>query len=349
MNYIITRNCLIFLFFPIFSLFAQKNTLPSLYVGEINPKDRESSQFTAKIRSQVVTSVLRYQRNKYNILDDELIKQLSDKIAKLQKQGCDDTECKRALDLAINWDEKIIGDLQKEGDQFSLSLKVYEMDKDTYQPRVKGSLFERFYPYQMDFYVNEMSRAIMDLKYSPDYSRAPKKEGEKVTEKSEPTFEKNPFWGNLIFPGYNRIYNNDNSGYVLGSLWTVSLMGIVATYPAYSNAKSSNSSWARNAFIYPFLLPSGSEILGSAYVVNQMNGFYDEATNKSQTINGLGGFAFLVWSYSWFYNPELSTTGLYKIPHSDWVLDFQINRRTERIYSNMFDNQIVLQIGRSFE
>ncbi len=237
------------------------------------------------------------------------------------------------------------------------------MDKETYQPRVKGSLYETFYPHQMDFYVLEMSRALMDIKYNPDFSRAPKKEGEKVAEKDSNSSGTSwsyldnlslnspgvPFWGNLFFPGYNRIYNNDNSGYVLGSIWTVSLLGIVASYPGYTNAKASNDSWARNSFLYPALLPIGSEILGSAYVVNQMNGFYEEAATRSQTINGLGGVALVVWSYSWFYNTEKGSAGIYKIPHSDWVLDFQINRKAERGISNAFENQYVLQIGRSFE
>ena len=354
MTYALTSKfnyLLLFLIFLSFSsIFSGENSLPSLYVGDMKPRDRESAEYTSKIRSQVVTSILKYHRAKYNVLDDELVNQLAAKMAKLQKQGCDDRECRRALDLAINWDEKIVGKLQKDGEYFTLSLKVYEMNKDTYQPRVKGSVIEKFTLYQMDFFVNEMTRALMDLNYKPNYSRSPKKEGEVITEKNDSSFEfGKSFWGNLFFPGYNRLYHDDKTGYVLGSLWTASLIGIAATYPGYSNAKSSNSTWAGYSLFFPLVLPQGSETLGSYFVVNQMNGFYDEAVGKSQVINGLGGFAFLVWSYSWLYKPENTSIGLYRIPNSEWVFDFQIQRKAERGFYSTFENQYTLLIGRSFE
>ncbi len=144
------------------SSLASQNTLPSLYVGEITPRDKESQIHSSKIRNQIVISILSTQKGKYNILDDELVKQLSIKVAKLQKQGCDDTECRRALDLAIDWDEKIVGEIQKEGDKYSLVLKIYKMNKDSYQPNIKSSIYKNFYSFQLEFYVREMNRSLMD-------------------------------------------------------------------------------------------------------------------------------------------------------------------------------------------
>jgi hypothetical protein len=162
-----------FLFYSIFlcailmlsSSLSSQNTLPSLYVGEITPRDKESQIFSSKIRNQIVISILSAQKGKYNILDDELVKQLSIKVAKLQKQGCDDTECRRALDLAIDWDEKIVGEIQKEGNKYSLLLKIYRMNKESYQPNIKSSIYKKFFSFQLDFYVREMSRSLLDSGY----------------------------------------------------------------------------------------------------------------------------------------------------------------------------------------
>jgi hypothetical protein len=334
------------------SLFFQvtlySESVPSLYVGEINPRDRNSLEYASKIRSQIISTVLKYQKGKYTILDDELVKQLADKVARMQKQGCDDTECRRALDFAINWDEKIVGDLQKEGDKFSLSLKIYEMNKETFQPSVKGTVYQKFYPFQMDYYIKEMSRNLVDSNYTPNYAKAPKNEKEAELSIDTSFDYGKSFWGNVFFPGYNRIHNNDNSGYLLGVTWTASLIGIGATYSNYSSAKESNTTWNGYTLTLPFILPQGSEYVGGFYAVSQMNSFYKEAYNQGQIINGLGGFALAIWSYSWFYKPENAQSGLFRIPNSDWVLDINLNRRADRNMNGMFDNQYVIQIAWSF-
>ena len=254
------------------------------------------------------------------------------------------------MDLAIDWDEKIVGEISREGDKFSLLLKIYKMDKETYQPSVKSSQYESFYPYQMEFYVKEMSRALMDLKYSPDYSRAPKKEGEKVEDK--PLIEWNldkVFWGNFVFPGYNRIARNDSSGYVLGSVWTLSLIGIAASYPRYSSAKSSYESSSQNTILYPLILPSGSETLGSLYAINQKNSFYEDATTNGRRINALGILALGVWSYSWLYGDGTSNQGQLKIPGSDWNVSLYILNQSDRVQSGTSENQTIFQMSKEWE
>jgi hypothetical protein len=344
---------------PIFSLYYvlissvalySQSPIPSLYVGEITPRDLESASLSPKIRSQIVISILKIQKGKYNVLDDELIRQLSDKVAKMQKQGCDDTECRRALDLAINWDEKIIGEIGREGDKFTLLLKIYKMDKENFQPSVKSSLYESFHPYQLDFYVKEMSRALMDLNYSPDYSRAPKKEGEKIEDK--PIIEWNldkSFWGNIVFPGYNRISKDDSSGYILGSVWTASLLGMAASYPSYASAKNSYDNSARNRIIYPLLVPTGSETLGSLYAIGQRNALYEDAYSQGRILNGLGIIALGVWTYSWFYNIGDSKIGMMKIPNSEWNWNFSVMNRSERSIQGNLENHYVLQFSRGLE
>jgi len=331
------------------SLFPQ-NTLPSLYVGEITPRDKESQIFSSKIRNQVVISILSAQKGKYNILDDELVKQLSIKVAKLQKQGCDDTECRRALDLAIDWDEKIVGEIQKEGDKYSLVLKIYTMNKDSYQPNIKSSIYKNFYSFQLDFYVREMSRSLLDSGYSPDYSLAPKREGEEAQEKTRLSFlSDKTIWRNALFPGYNRIARDDSSGYILGSVWTVSVLGLLATYPKYTNANSSNATWATNTFLIPTLMPSGSEAMGGYYASTQMESSYKEAYTQGQILNGFGLIAIGVWTYSWFYNVENTKKSTTKLPYTEWELDFQVKRHLDKGFASLPESQYVLQFHRSLE
>ncbi len=332
------------------SSLSSQNTLPSLYVGEITPRDKESLSLSSKIRNQIVISILSAQKGKYNILDDELVKQLSIKVAKLQKQGCDDTECRRALDLAIDWDEKIVGEIQKEGNKYSLLLKIYRMNKESYQPNIKSSIYKNFLSFQLDFYVREMSRSLLDSGYSPDYSLAPKKEGEEIQEKTElGFFSDKTLWGNALFPGYNRITKGDSSGYVLGSAWTVSLLGILVTYPKYSSANSSNSTWATNAFVIPALMPSGSEVMGGYYASTQLDLSYKEAYSQGQILNGFGLIAIGVWAYSWLYNLETTDKSITKLPHTDWNLDFQVKRQVDKGIGSLPESQYVLQFQRSLE
>ncbi|NBU99275.1 MAG: hypothetical protein EBS19_13870 [Spirochaetia bacterium] len=333
------------------SSLASQNSLPSLYVGEITPRDKESQIYSAKIRNQIVISILNTQKGKYNILDDELVKQLSIKVAKLQKQGCDDTECRRALDLAIDWDEKIVGEIQKEGDRYSLVLKIYRMNKESYQPNIKSSIYKNFYSFQLDFYVREMSRSLIDSGYSPDFSLAPKKEGEEIQEKTEVSFfPDKTIWKNALFPGYNRITKDDSSGYILGSIWTASVLGILFTYPKYNNANSSNSTWATNTFLIPTLMPSGFEAIGGFYASAQMDSSYKEAYAQGQILNGFGLIAMGVWTYSWFYNAEnKGNNSITRIPHTDWELDFQVKRQVDKGFTSMPESQYVLQFHRSLE
>lgn len=326
-------------FFSISTLIAQN--LPSVYVGEITPKDRESSIYTSKIRNQIVTVIVKHYKNKYSVLDDELVKQLASKMAKLQKQGCDETECRKALDMAIDWDEKIVGELQKENNYFLLTLKTYAMDKITYQPKVKVSLQERFAINEMTEYVNEMSRMAIDEKYSPSYP-----EKEKKIDINLPSFslKQKIFIGNSIFPGYNRIENDDYSGYFLGSIWTMSVIGVTSNYSSYIKSKENNIFWSNFANYSPIFATSGTELLGTYYAVNQMNKYYDQTLEKANTINTFGVLGLAVWSYSWIYKPE-SNLGVYRLPDSDWFLDFKISKK------EVFDkteNQYQVDFTRSF-
>lgn len=333
-----------------FSISVYSDSIPSLYVGEIISKDKESSNYIPKIRNQIVSSILKYHRYKYNVLDDELVKQLADKVSKMQKQGCTETECLRALDFAIDWDIKIVGEIKIEKDTCILSLRAYEMNRETFQPRVKNSLYESIPIYQLDDYVSEMSRALVDFNYTPKYSKASNLEGLDKKDFFDYKFEiDRPFWGNIIFPGYNRIYNKDSSGYILGSLWSLSLLGMVSTVPSYQSAKSSNSNWSDYAIALPFLLPQGSEFVGSSFALKQKNLYYKDANDDGQIINGLGILALGVWSYSWFYSPTQSQTGLWKMPNSNWEIDFLLSRKVEKGIGSMPENQYTISFIRSYE
>ena len=311
----------ILLFFSISTLIAQN--LPSMYVGEITFKDKESSIYSSKIKNQIITVIVKYYKDKYAILDDELVKQLASKMAKLQKQGCDETQCRIALDAAIDWDEKIVGELQKENNYFLLTLKTYTMDKTTYQPKVKVSLQEKFILTDMEKYVNEMSRTAIDEKYSSHFLN---KEKNIDINLSTLSLKQKIFIGNSLFPGYNRIENDDYSGYFLGSIWTLSMIGIASNYPIYMKNKDNNIFWANFANYSPVFAASGAEFLGTYYAVNQMNKYYTQSLEKANTINSFSVIGLAVWSYSWLYKPE-NNLGVYRLPDSDWFLDFKVSRR----------------------
>lgn len=329
----------IIFFFSISNLMAQN--LPSVYVGEIISKDRESSIYSSKIRNQIVTVIVKHYKNKYSVLDDELVRQLANKMAKLQKQGCDETECRKALDTAIDWDEKIVGELQKENNYFLLTLKTYAMDKITYQPKVKSSLQEKFLLLEMEQYVNEMARMAIDEKYSPQFPK-----NEKNIEINLPSLSSKQkiFIGNSIFPGYNRIENDDYSGYFLGSIWTLSVVSVANNYSAYMKSKENNIFWNNFANYSPLFVASGDELLVTYYGVNQINKYYSQTIEKVNTVNIFGVLGLTIWSYSWLYKPE-NNLGMYRLPDSDWFLDFKISK-TEVF--NKTENQYQIDFVRSF-
>lgn len=329
----------ILLFFSLSTLVAQ--SLPSMYVGEITSKDKESAIYSSKIKNQIITVIVKYYKDKYAILDDELVKQLASKMVKLQKQGCDETQCRIALDAAIDWDEKIVGELQKENSYFLLTLKTYIMDKITYQPKVKVSLQEKFVLTDMEKYVNEMSKMAIDEKYSSSFLN---KEKEININLPSLSFKQKIFIGNSLLPGFNRIANDDYSGYFLSSIWTLSMIGIVSNYPIYVKNKDNNIFWINFANYSPLFAISGTEFLGTYYAVNQMNKYYSQSLEKANIINSFSVIGLAVWSYSWLYKPE-NNLGVYRLPDSDWFLDFKVSRR------EVFDkteNQYQMNFIRSF-
>ena len=105
---------------------------------------------------------------------------------------------------------------------------------------------------------------------------------------------------------------------------------IFSLYLSYVSAKNSYDNSARNRIIYPLLVPTGSETLGSLYAINQRNAFYEEAYTQGRILNGLGIIALGVWTYSWFYNIGDSNAGMMKIPNSDWNWNLLVMNRSER-------------------
>lgn len=322
------------------SLYGEKS-LTSIYIGDIYPKDKDSVNYSLKIRNQLITFIVRNEKKNYNILDDELVRQLALKMAKLQRQGCDETTCQKALDEAINWDQKITGDLQKDGDFLLLSIKNYEMNKETFQPKVKISLYEKIHIKEIEKHIEEIAKAIVNEKYLISLNHKPF-----LAKISLPSFnkEEKTLLGNIFLPGYSRLEKQDSSGYFLSSFWIFSLSGIAYNYPAYTDAKNKNNIWLNYTSLFAFSNLGINESLGFYYSIDQTNNYYNQAYQKTQIINGLSVLSLMIWSYNFIYSDD-KKIGKYNIEDSDWNINLKISKN---VFSDKDENQYQLNFSRSF-
>ena len=94
----------------------------------------------------------------------KLLKTFRERLKLQQLTGCSTEKCEKQLNDALNADYKIEGTISNEGGKYSLTLKLFKLDDGT--PSISNQVKREFNSSQVDYYVNELTRAVMDSGYS---------------------------------------------------------------------------------------------------------------------------------------------------------------------------------------
>jgi hypothetical protein len=167
------RNVILLVLFLATALpiLAEDKNQSSLYLGTIDigggiSKDRET-----KIRNGITINLIRKYKEKFSIIDDETVKNLLGRLKIQQQTGCSTEKCERMIDDALNADYKITGTLTNESSKLQLTLKLFRF-RDM-NPSLENQVEKTFAQSQFEYYIAELTSALVDSRYAINDSNAP--------------------------------------------------------------------------------------------------------------------------------------------------------------------------------
>lgn len=152
-----------------FSIYSEDKK-KSVYIGSVLSLNLPTGTDT-RVRNGITLSLINNFKNKLSVLDDEVVKKLLERLKLQQLTGCSTEKCEKQLNDALNADYKIEGTISNEGGKYSLTLKLFKLDDGT--PSISNQVKREFNSSQVDYYVNELTRAVMDSGYSVNDKNAP--------------------------------------------------------------------------------------------------------------------------------------------------------------------------------
>ncbi len=109
----------------------------------------------------------------FELIDEDTIKDLNEKLKKQQMLGCDETRCLQEISNSFGAEEIITGELKVLANQYFLSLKVTKRDPDTFEVGIKSNLQKSFYEKQKSYYIKEIVKYINNPAYNIDDRSSP--------------------------------------------------------------------------------------------------------------------------------------------------------------------------------
>jgi hypothetical protein len=125
----------------------------------------------------------------FELVDEDTIKDLNEKLKKQQMLGCDETRCLQEISNSFGAEEIITGELKVLANQYFLSLKVTKRDPDTFEVGIKSNLQKSFFEKQKVYYTKEITKYINNPAYNIDDRSAPPTGGSASYKKNLPFAE----------------------------------------------------------------------------------------------------------------------------------------------------------------
>jgi hypothetical protein len=159
-----------------------EDTENRIYIFKLRPAGNLEKDLDKKIRTMILISILKNYPKKYRVLDDDSIQNLSEKLRKLQMSGCSEDTCLREISNALDANEIISGEVSQEKGIITLVLKNLKKDPYTYVQSIKSSPPALSFPLsQTDYFVDEITKKLIEPAYEINYANAPPVLGE-ITE-----------------------------------------------------------------------------------------------------------------------------------------------------------------------
>ena len=169
------KNGLIVIFlvfvYSFISIYSDEKN-PSLYIGKIELGEGISKDNDMKLRNSITLSIIKRYKDKYQVIDDDVVKSLFIKLKVQQQTGCSTDKCERMIDDALNTDFKISGNLMNDSkDRLKLNLKLIKFTNSN--PYLQNQTDKIFHKSQLGYYINELVLSLLDSNYKINDTNAP--------------------------------------------------------------------------------------------------------------------------------------------------------------------------------
>jgi hypothetical protein len=163
-------NIIIPIFLSFFSPLYSEEKIYIFHFKVINSRDKE---LESRVRNGMVLSILKNYPGKYKIMDDDSIQDLSKKLQKMQMAGCSEEVCIQELSQAIDAKELISGSITVEGNKLKFDFKKTRKDDLDFSQTLKSQVNEEFETSQLDYFLSESSKKLIDTSYIINRKNAP--------------------------------------------------------------------------------------------------------------------------------------------------------------------------------
>jgi hypothetical protein len=156
-------------FFFVPPLFAEEK----IYIFHFKVNGSKDKELESRVRNGMVLSILKNYPGKYKIMDDDSIQDLSKKLQKMQMAGCSEEVCIQELSQAIDAKELISGSITVDGNKIKFDFKKTRKDDLDFSQTLKSQVNEEFENSQLDYFLNESSKKLIEGSYNINRANAP--------------------------------------------------------------------------------------------------------------------------------------------------------------------------------
>lgn len=161
------------LFFLSLSLNVFSQPLKKVYVFKIKVTGSQEKNIEKKIRNSIILNIINNFKEKYSIVDEDSLLELSQKLSKLQKYGCSDEICMQEISNAIDADEFISGEIYIEKDTYKVDMRNTQKNRETLETSIKSIVNESFYSFQLEYFLEEIVKKLINPSYAINKKNAP--------------------------------------------------------------------------------------------------------------------------------------------------------------------------------
>ena len=161
---ITTLFILFFLAFPIISAPTK------IYLMILNSSETDKEKATG-FRKSLQDAISR--DGKYSLIDEDTIKNSTEKLKKQQLLGCDETVCLREIANAYDTEELMTGEFKVTANKTNLTLKLTSRNAETFEVGIKTTFSLSFFESQKTYYIKEIIKKINNPLYTINDSSAP--------------------------------------------------------------------------------------------------------------------------------------------------------------------------------
>lgn len=167
---------LVFLYFST-SLVGQG--IKKIYLESIYDSGGISAEEKNRVRNQISINVYKHFKKTHTLIDDVIINGYLNQLKKQQQLGCDTAKCYKMIEDSLNPDEKISGSIVFSNGKYTLTLRLIDLSGGKGMVDVKEITYSKF---QMEYCIEEMTRALLDTKYRINLKDMPPEFKEEVSD-----------------------------------------------------------------------------------------------------------------------------------------------------------------------